>query len=332
MFGIRSSTLLLWVVAPVAGAQEGPPAAPPEGVVAKVNGTDLSLDGYRDWLLATHGWRHLDDYINLNLLRAEATRMGLPLPTADDLDAAFEQDWQDQILWRHAGDDASWQEELRKSGLDRAGYRDRRAGSLELEVVARRILQHTPMTDVQRHELWEREFTKEGIRTHVRVAFFTTLKGVRPGQKIDSVRSKELDLQARARADAFLAAVRGDPSQFAARVTSDSDPCTIARFDSYPIDLRARGGEIPRLRADHFGGAVLDALADAKSGDLAGPIVTPGGLYVVQVVERAPRPFEGAEKELDQIWQERSPSQGEIVHLTESLRAAAEVQRYPIRR
>jgi hypothetical protein len=329
MLGFRSVAVALF-----AFQSAPPPAAPPPGVIARVDGVDLPLADFRDWVVAAHGWRHVDDYVDLALLRKEATRLGLALPTAADLDAAFEQDWQDQILMRHSGDEAKWQDELAKSGLDRDGYRDRRAGTLELEVVAKRILQKTPMTAEQRRELWEKEFNQEGVQTHVRVAFFSTLGEVHPGERVSAAEMAGFTARAKERADAFLAAVRAAPARFAELVTSGSDRCTIPRYDSYPIDVRAHGGTIERLRSDHFGGALLQAIVDGsvKDGDCVGPVTTSLGLVVAQVVARTPRPFEGAEAELDRIWSERPPSAGEIYHLRQKLRTNAKIERYPLHR
>ncbi|MSR48007.1 MAG: peptidyl-prolyl cis-trans isomerase [Planctomycetes bacterium] len=305
---------------------------PPDGVIARVNGEELSLSAFRDWVVSAHGWRHIDDYVDLELLRGEAIAHELPLPTATEVEAAFDQDWQDQILMRHGGNERSWIAELQKSGLDRAGYRDRRAGTLELEVVAKRVLKQQPMTPEQQRELWEREFGLDGMRTHVRVAFFNKLKDVVPGERVDAARMATLEAAAAVRAEAFLVTIRAQAAAFATEVTVQGDACTIPRFDSYPIDLRARGGEIARLRGDHFGGALRAVVQDAKPGDLLGPISTPSGLYVVQIVARGPRPFEGAEAELAAIWHERDPSAGEVLRLRQELRAKAKIERYPLNR
>ena len=334
MIGFRSVTVALLALQSASPPPGQSPPSPPPGVVARIDGVDLPLADFRDWIVAAHGWRHVDDFIDLALLRKEATRLGLPLPTPADVAAAFEQDWKDQILMRHAGDEAKWRDELTKSGLDRDGYRDRRAGTLELEVVAKRILKKTPMTAEQRREIWEKEFNQEGVQTHVRVAYFTTLGEVRPGEQVSAAEMAGFTARAKERADAFLAAVRAEPARFAELATSGSDRCTIPRFDTYPIDVRAGGGTIERLRRDHFGGALLQAVVDAgaKEGDFVGPVATAMGVFVVQVVARTPRPFEGADAELERIWSERPPSAGEVYHLRQKLRTNAKIERYPLQR
>ena len=308
------------------------PAARPQdppGAIARVNGEELSLEGFRDWVVRTHGWRHFDDYIELSLLRQEATRIGLALPTPSDLETAFESDWKDQILWRHRGVESEFEKELAASGLDRQGYRDRRLGTLEQEVVARSILRQQPLEPDRAKELWTREFGEKGVRTHVRVAFFDKLKNLVVGEQGDRAQVQAGEEVARKRADAFHEAVAQDRAKFA-ELVKDSDLCTEQRFDSIPIDLRTRGGDVPRLRADHFNGLLEQPLVNAKAGDLLGPIDTPRGWFVVEVFERSPVTFEAVQEELAAIWRDRMPSQGEIYWLKDQLKKQASIERFAL--
>jgi hypothetical protein len=100
------------------------------------------------------------------------------------------------------------------------------------------------------------------------------------------------EAEARERAENFLSAVRADGDAFGILVKAQGDPCTVPRFDAYPIDLRERGGELARLRADHFGGVLNEPVGKASGGDLLGPIATPSGFWVVRVIGRTPVPFE----------------------------------------
>lgn len=332
MVGFRSISMRLCSTFALSSCASTLPAGPADVAIARVDGELMPRADFRDWLIGAHGWRHVDDYLDLTLLRRAAAARAISLPTPAELEAAFEQDWQDQILLRHGGAEAGWLAELQQAGIDRAGYRDRRAGLLELEVIAKRLLKQEPMRAEQARELWEREFGPDGMRTHVQVAFFSQLRSIRPGQRVETAEMASLAEEARGRAQSFLAAVRDEPGAFAKLVRSESDPCSVPRFDSYPIDLRARGGDLPRLRADHFGGALTAAVKEAKSGDLLGPITTASGFWVVHVLERTPRPFDDAADELAAIWRDRDPSAGEVVRLRTELRGKAKIERYPLNR
>jgi hypothetical protein len=300
-------------------------------LIARVGGEPVDRAGFRAWLVETHGWRHVDDYLDLVRLRQESKRTGIPLPTPTEIEEAFEQDWTDQTLLRHRGDEQAFLAELAESRWQKSDYRDQRLGTLELEVVAQRILKTRPPTDLQLVELWEMEFGKEGVRTHVRIAFFDRLHAVKPGTIVSKGEAEAIHRNAKERAVAFHAAVAADRPRFAARVRAESDLCTVPRFDSYPHDLRREDGEHPRLRADHFNGALLEPLKAARTGDLVGPIETPQGYYVVDVIAREPAPFEATLDELRAIWRDRSPSPGEVHWLKIELREKVPLERFPLR-
>jgi hypothetical protein len=230
----------------------------------------------------------------------------------------------------HRGEEAGFLKELAESGLDRQGYRDRRLGTLEQEVIAKRILSMRPPSEQERKERWNREFGPQGVRTHVRIAFFDKLKLLKPGVEVDRATAERSGQDAKVAAEAFHRTVAADRSQFAQRVRTASDHCAVPRYDGIPVDLRSRGGELPRLRPDHFGGQLVQPLANARAGDLLGPIETPQGFFVVELIARGPAPFEAVQDELAEIWRTREPSQGEVHWLKEELRKAATIARFPL--
>jgi hypothetical protein len=317
--------LLLAQEAPVAAP---PPAVPPapasNGPIATVNGEELELAGFEEWMVRAHGWRHLDDYIDLVLLRQEARRAGLPLPTAKEIDDVFELDWKDKISLR--GDEAALLAELARAGMDKKSYRDRQLGTLEQETLGRRILKAREPSDETIHELYVKEFGKEGMRVHVRVAFFDRLKALKPGGNASKEEAAKMASSARERADAFFEQVSRERGQFAALVAG-SDRCLVERTDGSPVDTRTTGGDVPRLHAEWLGGQVAKAIAGRKSGDLVPPFETSAGWYVVDLVESAPAPFAAVEAELREFWKNRVPSAGEVFWLKDELRKKAKIEK-----
>jgi hypothetical protein len=179
-------------------------AAAPDGAVARVNGQELPLRQFEEWLVKAHGWRHLDDYVDLALLRQESERLKLPLPSATELDAEFERDWSVKVEMR--GDEAALLAELAHSGIDKVSQRDRQLGTIEQDFLGRRILALREPTEAMLKDLFAKEFGKAGVRTHVRIAFFDRLQGMKPG----GTASKEAATRRGARAQAFHDAVMAD--------------------------------------------------------------------------------------------------------------------------
>lgn len=314
-------------------AQEGPAAAPapvaprdaaPGGPVATVNGEELTYSGFEEWMVRAHGWRFLDDYIDLALLRQEAKRAGVPLLTEKEIDDAFELDWNDKVALR--GDEAALLAELARAGIDKRSYRDRQLGTLEQEALGRRILKARAPTDETLHELFTKEFGKDGVRVHVRVAFFDKLKALKSGATASKDETVRMASSAKERADDFIRQVSADRGKFAALVAG-SDRCLVERTDGSPVDTRASGGDLPRLHADWFGGQLSKALVEKKSGDLVGPLDTPTGLYVVDVVAVGPVAFADVKNELLDYWKSRIPSAGEVYWLKDELRKKAKIEK-----
>ncbi len=299
--------------------------------VVRVNDTVISRAEYQDWLYATHGWRFIDDYVALVLLRQEATRCSLPLPGPEETLHALDKDWKDQVDLRHGGDEESFLKELREGGIDQTGYRWRRLGQLEQEILARRIIVATRApTEADLQAFHAREFAGDQ-RVHLKVAFFNKLKKVLPGQRATALFLEQVDRETRERAQEFLEAVRADGSAFSKKLQSSTDPLFLERRDNYLHDLRVNDGDLPRYRKDHFGGIMEQVIKDAAPGDWLGPIAAPNGFYVVQVVEKAKAPFDAIEAELVRLVKEQIPSAGEIHALRTRLLQSASIEKFPVR-
>lgn len=310
--------------APAPAPVPAPAPAAADHAIARVNGQELGFQQFEEWLVHAHGWRHLDDFVDLALLQQEATRLGIALPSAADLDAEFERDWKVRIEMR--GDEAALLAELGRAGIDKTSYRDRQLGTLEQDFLGRRILAQRAPTDALLHELFDKEFGKPPVRTHLRVAFFDRLQALKPGGAASKEAAAKMADSARSRAQAFFEKVKADRAQFATLV-ADSDRLLVDRLDATPLDLRSEGGDLPRLHAEEFGGALEKALADAKAGDLVGPIDAPAGFFVVDVVARAPVTYAEVEQEVRTLWKSRTPSAGELFWLKDELRKQAKIEK-----
>ena len=60
-------------------------------VVAKVNGEEMDVRAFADWLVRHHGWSHLDRFVELTALRQEADRLGIVIGE-EEVEAEIETD------------------------------------------------------------------------------------------------------------------------------------------------------------------------------------------------------------------------------------------------
>ena len=313
------------------GQESGSESELPDSVVARVNGVDVPVSGYGSWLLDRHGWAYLGNYLEVVALRQEAKKKGVTVG-AQELEQAFQRDWDNNVLMRFRGDESKFVEDLDRTGMGRAGWRARRMQSLETEELCGRlaILMREP-TAQQLRVTFEQEFGEDAIRKHLRVAFFDRMHDytLRPGQL--QVPIEELNRIAMDRANAFLAAVKADPAQWEARIASDSDLCLLPRWDSYVRDLREFSGDLPRYKKAHFDGALDKKLLAAKKvpGEFCEPLLTGKGVYVVEVISWEKVNFEDTKSEIEEYFLHRLPTPQELYFYKQGLLERSTVVKNP---
>lgn len=303
----------------------------PPGVIARVDGVEVTDSEFGRWLTAVHGWTYLDDYLAVVLLRQEAARAGLEV-SAEDLEAALEDEWRHNVRLRYRGDEQAMRDSLVEIGLDQEGWLARKRFDMEQVVLARAlVLARRQPTEKDLREIYERELPG-GQRVHLEIAFFDRLSPLGPVRDVSPELLQRSTEAARRRAEEFLAAVRAAPERFAERVKATSDFLAVPRHDSFVDDLRDAGGSVPRYHAslfplDPFQELLADP--DVAAGQILGPVEQQTGFYVVRLVSREPVTFEEARAELDLHFRTRPPSPREILFLKEHLLERARVEKAP---
>lgn len=312
----------------VAAEQEDPGSSLPAGVIARVNGRDVSEREYQEWLYRLHGWKYQQDFLAAVALRQEVERLELTILPAE-VERALAEDWQHQILFRHEGREEALLKELARSGIDKQGYLARRRVEIESNVLAEAILRHTRSPDEgQLRKLYHQEFGDAGERIHLRIAYFSKFYQLQPTRTPSSGMLEKLDLETRERATSFVQTLQAGGESFGELVRTHSDPLLVPRTDNWVRDLRVSGGEVERFTPDQFQGALKDALVQAVApGTVLDPIVTSGGYYVVQMVARELAPFEAVRDELVEIYRQRPPTAREMHFLEQELLENANIVR-----
>jgi hypothetical protein len=302
---------------------------PAEKPFAQVNGKTVTSAEFRAWLEASHGWRFEEDFLVTVLLRQAAEEIGAAV-TEEDIDHALEEDWHHQILFRFDGNEQAFLDELRSGGFDRQGYFARRRAQIEGEILSRRLLKARTPTQEDLQRIYTEEFGEDGIRTHLRVAFFSKFHGkdLRSSPAADLIAT--LDAESAERAAAFRAALGEEGASFGALAAAQADPLLVPRHDLWVRDLRAADSELPRFQPGMFGGD-LDALREDPAalvpGARFGPIASHRGYYVVEVVQHEPVTFDAVQNELVEAYRTRPPHPREMHLLRQKLLEAAKIER-----
>jgi len=300
------------------------PADPP---LAWIDGEPVAAEGFVDWFVTAHGASYVDEYLKLVVLRREAARLGIAIAAAD-IDRALEEDWHRQVLMRFAGDESKFVAELASAGLTKDTRLFIQRPKVELATLAGRIVLHQRSPgDADLRKLYDEEFPG-GIRRHLRVAFFRRFGAVAESESLSKEVAEARATMARERAEALAGTVRDEPASLPSLIV-ETDLLLFPRFDSMFDDLRERGGEIRRYRANHFNGDI-DAAVSAEgvaAGQILGPIEAASGYYVVQVLALEKAPFDSVRDELIDFFRTRPPTPREIVFLQQSLLEKAEIRK-----
>src|SRR5688572_2391806 len=272
--------------APPAAAPPGADPRFPPGVVARVNGRDITVDEYAGYLLASMGKSRLDEYVDRLLLDAEAKSIGITV-TQEEVEASVEERLDRTIKGLYKGNKEAYAANLerRRSSVEeeRARLRQDRYYDLLREKV---ILKTREVGDEDIRREFERVHGEGGVRYTLRHILISTRPGpsrpeeAAPGDDAakaapEPARTKA---EARERAEKVLGEIRGG-LDFVQAVKQYSDDQFTKKND----------GRIPTYRKGAYGNdfhaaveglspqSPVSAIVEAKGGH---------GYHIIQLVEK----------------------------------------------
>jgi len=302
---------------PPLAQQPAPRAELPAGAAAVVDGRAISLDEYKDYLLAISGRRPLEELVYRNLLEREAEHQDL-VPDASALERDFDAVWAAQ-LDKHGGSAALAEAELAEAGLDRATYRSRylaygRVAQLESALCG---AARAP-GEVEITARFERDYGPGGVRlelAHVLIARASTRAELaRAGATPEQLAPARVEERMRARA-----------RELSARAAAGEDFAGLARAHSHDLATRASGGTLTPDELARFGAALEAAARGAAAGEVVGPLESEAGLHLVRVTDRTATRLVDVRGEIERALKTEPPSAAERKRLRERLFAAAEI-------
>ncbi|RMH02507.1 MAG: hypothetical protein D6702_08625 [Planctomycetota bacterium] len=297
-------------------AQE-PAAEPlPAGVVARLDGEEIPLRDYLDFLYLRMGKRPLEEYLAGLLVEREARRYGIELP-ADQLEEMVAERERTE---REAAPPGGFEERLAREGKSVEMYRRLLRQELRREYLTDQLVRATRVvTDQRLRQEFEREYGPGGVRVRVRhvLVMPNVLRAerLRAGVKPDQIDLEELRAAARAQAERALE-----------RLRAGEDFAAVAAALSHDRVTRDQGGELRNYNGRLYGPTFKQAIDALQPGEISEVIETGAGFHVVQLLERTVTDLEAVRAELierilaaEPDWQERNA-------LVQALRGKAEVQ------
>jgi parvulin-like peptidyl-prolyl isomerase len=223
-------------------------SAPPEQVNARKDAVRKSL---------------VNDMVSELLIKDRADRLGISITEAEVKEAIVHLKQQYNI-----STDQQFEDSLRQSGLTRPEMEARlRDTLLTQKVFSRELRSREDLTDNELRERYNRE--KEGYRLPER-AHLREIVVLKP-----DTATKELE--ARQRATDIAAAVRKPGADFATIASTMSEAST-----------RDKGGDLGEINKGDMMADLDNAVFNAQTGAIIGPIETKAGWHILKVEQRLP--------------------------------------------
>ena len=292
--------------------QDSPSATPsPElapGIVARVNGRDISVEEYASYLFATVGKSKLDEYVDRLLIEEEAVRLGITV-TPEQVEAALEERIDRTVKSLYQGQQQLFLANLarRRTTLNeyKARWRQRMYFDMLLEAVVLRTRKVTP-------EALAKEFTRsygEGGVQHV-LRHIMVSKRLRTKEGL--VRS---DSEAKARASQVLKELQAG-LDFGQAVKQYSDDTFTKRNE----------GRIVHYRKGFYGTEFHDAVGKLTTeARRSGVVASPRGYHIVELIKRRTTRFDEVKVELEAFYKSKPATIQEKHAVSERLRKSAKI-------
>ncbi len=280
----------------------------PEGVIARVDGQDVTLEAYKNYLLRLVGKDRLQHYIDELLVEKKAKELGITV-TDEEVARKVDEEMQRQVEGFFKGDVGKFKEQLAQRGLTVEDYKAQRAPAMRNELLLERcVVQSRKIDDQKIQERFELDYGKGGVSYDLRHILISTRQ---QGKTPDS----ETEAAARNKAERILRELR-DNADFGEMVNLYSD-------DTY---TKKTGGRIAKYRPEMFG-PEFDAAVNAltEQSPLSGVVKSPRGFHIILLVGKKVTALDSVKEDLRKLLVSEKPSAKERYEYTEALRKAANI-------
>lgn len=287
----------------------------PAGILARVNGREITLDDYSRFLVLNFGLSQLQRLIDRVLVEEEASRLGIRL-RSDDVDKEVQSRVEDELRQVFVGDRARYEAELKRRGLSIEERREQLRQDVSYELLGDAcILAVRRIAEVAVKERFESLYGDGGVLFELRHILVACRA---PGREKDS-RGRDLPTEEEARSTAEkLRREVIDGAEFGAHARAHSDDELTSRND----------GRLPVYRTGQFGEefhrAVLGLSATSRVSDVVRSSL---GFHIIYLIRREETRLEDKRVEILKYLESRRPDAEERQDFIRRLRANARVER-----
>ncbi len=286
----------------------------PPGVMARVDGRDLTVQDYTAYLFATLGKSKLEEYINRILLEDEGKRLKIdinPQEVEERLTAEIET--RARAIYKNNMD--QFVESLARQGMSLEEYKAKKRQDIAYRILEEKcILKARKVTEGEIKVAFEKAYGENGIQCDIRHILISTRPVKEPGKPVSPART---DQEARARAENVLKEIQGG-----------ADFAQLAKEYSQDRLTRQSGGRIPYYRKG-YRGSEFDAAVSRLSEEnpTSGIVKSPHGYEIIQLISREITRLEDKREEIKRLLETRPPTAKERTEFLKNLWEKAKVER-----
>ena len=296
-------------------APQEPAPAPAPTVIARLDGQDITLAEYQDFLWRRFGRRALAQYADLLLLRDACSARGVELPAAE-LDAEVAKRLREA---RGQQDEAEFRAQMLRSGQDPDLFAE--AVRLDAEQSLRTdrlVLASRVATDLALEQIFEQTYGAGGRR--VEVAHVLVMPNVLRAEALRAgTPAAEIDL------DALRVRAR-ELAEEARTATSEQEFAAVVTAFSHDRATREAGGVLSAWRPGLYGDGFAAAVAELEPGEVSAVVESGAGFHVIQLRARTTTEFAAVRAEILKTYLEGPPTWPEREQLMRALRGRADFE------
>jgi len=294
----------------------------PGGVLARLNGKDITVHDYVSYLYQSLGKSRLDEFVDRLLIEEEAQRLEIEV-LKEEIESAVAERLDRTIKALYQGEEDRFVENLAKRRLTLEDYKGRARQDLYYETLWNDvILKMRQVTEVDLRQEFERVYGEGGVRYVIRHILAAPQTEAPAGTQAPAGTegaggaSVRTPAEAKARAQRILKELQGG-LDFVQAVKKDSDD----------VFTKRNGGRVPYYSRELFGDSFYAAVTQlTPESPLSGVVQSPRGYHIVQLIDKQTTGLDGVKAEIEESLKKKSPTVAERHNLIKKLRAQAKIE------
>jgi foldase protein PrsA len=304
-----------------APGQEQKPASTPEkgeglpaGVLARLNGRDITIQDYTAYLFASLGKSKLKEFIDRLLLEEEGTRLGVAV-TPEEVEERVNAQIENTVRALYQNNMDRFVENLGRRGLTLDEHKQKLRQDTAYQLLEdKTILKNRKVTEEDIKARFEQMYGPGGQQQEIRhILISTRARPQRPGETRPPALT---DQEARAKAEKVLKELQ-----------AGADFVQLVKAYSDDELTKANDGRIPVYRRGYHGPEFDEAVSRLTKEAPVSPVVrSPQGYHLIQLIDRKTTRLEDKREEILAYLKNQKPTVQEKNNFIKTLREKAKIE------